>query len=261
MDIQSGKQVPVLLSVMGPKTYCLLCNVVAPNKPRSMRKYCGCFARSFCSQATGHSQKFPVPQDESVGRRNSHTVCGGSAKTVRTLWLWHVSDFCFVCEFKGETVQKHLLKESLFTMSVVVSKLKSQTIFGEEHKLWDRRDSDNNYDRSLWRLGAGAGRGELWQTRALKQRRELSEGPKRQLQVNLIIITLSHLTCLQVEIVWRGNVRQRSRWVLSAMQGGRQERLALLGGKKLLVAANQNPAELVMVRLGRWAPDANKVSR
>lgn len=76
-------------------------------------------------------------------------------------------------------MQKRLLKESLFTMSVVVSKLKTQTIFGGE------------------------------------------------------------------------GVRQRSRGVRSVMEGGRQERLAVLGGKKLLVAANQNPGELVMVRLGR----------
>lgn len=35
--------------------------------------------------------------------------------------------------------------------------------------------------------------------------------------------------------------------VSTECDAGRQERLALLGGKKLLVAANQNPGELVMV--------------
>lgn len=41
--------------------------------------------------------------------------------------------------------------------------------------------------------------------------------------------------------------------VSTECDAGRQagEAVALLGGRKLLVAANQNPAELVMVRLGR----------
>lgn len=50
----------------------------------------------------------------------------------------------------------------------------------------------------------GLGWGKLWLARVLKQKRGQSEGSKRELRVYPRTISLSSLTCLQVEIAWRG---------------------------------------------------------
>lgn len=131
MDIQSGKQVPVLLSVMGPKTYGLLCNVVARTSPDRCANIVDALQAHFAPKPLVIAKSF---QFHKMNQWEEETVMF-VVVLQRLSEHCDFSDFCFVCELKGKTVQKRLLKESLFTMSVVVRKLKPQTIFGEKHKL------------------------------------------------------------------------------------------------------------------------------
>ena len=83
-EIRTVKKVPVLFSVMGPKTYGLLCSLVAPDKP-GLWTCCGRVASPFRSKTARDSGKIPFPQAKSGGRGNRCTVCCGTEKNVLSI--------------------------------------------------------------------------------------------------------------------------------------------------------------------------------
>ncbi|KAL3993537.1 DDB1- and CUL4-associated factor 15 [Sarotherodon galilaeus] len=120
-DIQPEKRVPVLLSVMGPKTYGLLCNLVAPNKPGTMQydNIVGVLQAHFAPKPLVIAERFRFHkrnqgEEETVAqyvavlkRLSEHCVFGA--------YLEDALRDRFVCGLKCETVQKRLLTEKDLT--------------------------------------------------------------------------------------------------------------------------------------------------
>lgn len=125
-DIQPEKRVPVLLSVMGPKTYGLLRNLVAPSKPGTMQY----------DNIVGVLQAHFAPKPLVIAERfRFHKRNQGEEETVAqyVAVLKRLSEHCefgayledalrdrFVCGLKCETVQKRLLTEKDLTFRKAV---------------------------------------------------------------------------------------------------------------------------------------------
>ncbi|CAI5682743.1 unnamed protein product [Oreochromis niloticus] len=125
-DIQPDKRVPVLLSVMGPKTYGLLRNLVAPSKPGTMQydNIVGVLQAHFAPKPLVIAERFrfhkrnqgeeeTVAQYVAVLKRLSEHYEFGA-------YLEDALRDRFVCGSKCETVQKRLLTEKDLTFRKAV---------------------------------------------------------------------------------------------------------------------------------------------
>ncbi|XP_025758532.1 uncharacterized protein K02A2.6-like [Oreochromis niloticus] len=125
-DIQPEKRVPVLLSVMGPKTYGLLRNLVAPSKPGTMQydNIVGVLQAHFAPKPLVIAERFrfhkrnqgeeeTVAQYVAVLKRLSEHYEFGA-------YLEDALRDRFVCGLKCETVQKRLLTEKDLTFRKAV---------------------------------------------------------------------------------------------------------------------------------------------
>ncbi len=80
-DIDQEKAVTTFLSVMGPKTFTLLRNLLQPEKPgEKMFDQIVNTQSTFLSKALSNCRAISVPLTKSARRRNCDNVCGSAKK-------------------------------------------------------------------------------------------------------------------------------------------------------------------------------------
>ncbi len=141
-SIDADKKVPVLLSVIGGKTYGLFRSLIAPDKPRekSFKHSTDTLQQNFCPKPLIIAECFRFHRRN---KEESELVTQYVA-VLRGLWEHcefggHLDDALrdrFVCGLKSEATQKRLLTETTLTFQRVVELVVSmETAAREMHKL------------------------------------------------------------------------------------------------------------------------------
>lgn len=141
-DIDEEKLVPVLLSVMGTKTYSLLCNLIAPDKPgeKTYQEIVMKLSEHYLPKPLIIAERFRFhKRNQQEGETVAQYVAVSKQLSEHCNFGTHLQDALrdrFVCGLNNEAIQKRLLTEAVLTFQKAVEiAVAAETVAREAQQL------------------------------------------------------------------------------------------------------------------------------